>query len=74
MLVLKFWSTVRMREMSVLDRQLVKWSTDGKYGHTLTDLLTQNTLLLLFFTFFKYVTVMIQAASLIIIYLHSRQN
>jgi hypothetical protein len=53
MLVLKFWSTMRMREMGVLDSQLVKWPTDGKYGHALTDLLTQNTLSLLFLNFFK---------------------
>jgi hypothetical protein len=70
MLFLKFWSTMRMREISGLDSQSVKWPLDCKYEHALIDFLTQNALLLLLllllllFYFFKYITVMTRACLL----------
>jgi len=54
MLVMKFWSSMRMREISGLDSQLVRWPLDDKHGHTLTDLVTQNILLLHFFLLFTF--------------------
>jgi hypothetical protein len=69
MLVLKFWSAMRMREISGLDSQLVRWPLDDKYGQALTDLVTRKHyyyyyFFFYFFYFFKYVTVITQACLL----------